>query len=158
MVKITIYGLPGTGKGEVSKLLAKKLNYEHLSAGDMMRKNATDLGITLAELKEKRMTDPIFDHKLDEFSAEFGRSHDDFIFESRLPWYFIPDSFKIKLTGDLEVRMKRVASRDGISLEEANDIESRREKTDGELYKDLYGIEDTNADEHFDFNAVKILV
>jgi cytidylate kinase len=44
---ITISGKAGSGKGTISKLLAEKLGYEHISIGDMKRKIAHEMGITI---------------------------------------------------------------------------------------------------------------
>lgn len=150
MAKITIFGLAGTGKGTVSKSLAQKLGYNYVAIGDMMRQNAKELGISLAELKQRRLKDPSWDHKLDEFQTEYGKTHDNFIFESRLPWYFIPDSFKIKLDCKFDERIKRITNRDGSSFDEQKEITLNREKTDQELYQKLYDIENIADDEHFD--------
>ncbi|MEI7596579.1 MAG: adenylate kinase [Bacteroidota bacterium] len=53
---IVILGAPGAGKGTHSELLAKKLNFVHISTGDLLRKEVaekSDLGITAKEYIDK---------------------------------------------------------------------------------------------------------
>jgi CMP/dCMP kinase len=118
-MKITIFGNPGTGKSTVGKLLASKLGYAYLSSGNMFRDMAQELGMTVYELDTLSQTDPQYDIKLDQMVAEYGKTHDNFVFESRLAWHFIPDSFKIELYTTDAVAAQRVAQRDHITLAEA---------------------------------------
>ncbi len=53
-----------------------------------------------------------FDKKLDTKTEKYGEENDDFIFESRLAWHFIPDSLKIYLDCDVEERYKRIHQRE----------------------------------------------
>jgi cytidylate kinase len=118
-MKITIFGNPGTGTSTVGKLLATKLGYEFKSSGNMFRDMAKELGMTVYELDTLAQSDPQYDIKLDGLVAEYGKTHDDFIFESRLAWHFIPDSVKIALVCEEAEAARRVANRDGISADEA---------------------------------------
>ncbi|MCL9971882.1 MAG: AAA family ATPase [Candidatus Pacebacteria bacterium] len=118
-MKITIFGNPGTGKSTVGKLLASKLGYAFMSSGNMFRDMAKELGMTVYELDTLSQTDPQYDIKLDQMVAEYGRTNDNFVFESRLAWHFIPDSIKIELYTNDVVAAERVAQRDQISTEDA---------------------------------------
>ncbi len=151
MAKITIFGLAGTGTSSVGKLLADKLGYKYLSTGDIFfRKKAAELGITLLEIDKRAIKDPSIDRECDEEMKKFGRENGDFVIESRLAWFFIPDSFKVKLFCDLEVRTKRLAARDGISFNQAQRHIQEREATYSERYQKYYGLEDIEADKNFD--------
>jgi adenylate kinase len=49
---IILLGSPGAGKGTLSYLLSKKLNYRHLSTGDLLREHlekGTEIGVKYAE-------------------------------------------------------------------------------------------------------------
>ncbi len=149
-MKITFCGLPGTGKGTLGKILASKHGLEFLSAGDIFRSWAKEEGVTLSEFEKKAVTDSQFDQKLDGRVGEYGKNNDNFIFDGRLAWHFIPDSIKIKLSCDLEPRIRRVADRDGTTYDEALQKSLEREQIIKDNYKGLYGIEDYIHDEHFD--------
>lgn len=52
-MKLLIFGAPGAGKGTQAKLICKHLNIEHISTGELMRKEVslgTDLGKELDEI------------------------------------------------------------------------------------------------------------
>ena len=51
-MKITISGLPGSGTTTVAKLLAERLGYKLISAGDVFRKLAMERGMTLEEFSK----------------------------------------------------------------------------------------------------------
>lgn len=149
MAKITIFGLAGTGTSSAGRALAEKLRYQFVSSGNMFREMAKENGMTLNEFEEATNRDPKFDNELDGRIKEFGQKNDDFVVESRLAWHFIPDSLKVKLVCDFEERIKRVASRDKISFEEAMEHNEFRDKKITERYEKYYGI--TNFDdENFD--------
>lgn len=151
MAKITLFGLAGTGKTSTAKLVAEKLGLEFQSTGNMFRKQAEEAGLTLAELEERSKTESKYDLELDQKVAEYGKTHDNFIFESRLAWHFIPDSFKISLVCDFDERVRRVANREGKDFELAKKETEFREKMISERYEKYYGIKDFAKNENFDF-------
>ena len=149
-MKITIFGLAGTGTSTVGKMLAEKLGLKFLSAGDIFRRKAEDMGLTLAELHDLAVNDPSMDKECDEEIEKFGKENDDFVVESRLSWHFIPDSIKIKLDTDLDTRVSRVAQRDWLLWKNAKEGVLKRERDDEARYAKFYGIKDLSKDEHFD--------
>ena len=60
------------------------------------------------------------------------------------------DTFKILVTADLNVRMKRTAAREGVSMEEALRMSDQRAEAHRRKFKKLYGIEDRFDPKFFD--------
>ena len=161
---ITICGVLGSGKSTAAKRVALALGYLHYSGGDFMRAMATERGITLAELNILAETDPEIDKEIDRKQKEFMDTHDDFVIDSRLGWFWAQDSFKVFLTLPVRAAAERVfADMQAKKSERANevvkvpetfkDVEARlaeRFSSEGQRYKKYYGIEDYQASEHFD--------
>lgn len=149
-MKITLCGLPGTGKGTLGKAFALKHSLDFISAGDIFRSWADEEVLSLADFEKKATKDLQFDQKLDSRVKTYGKANDNFLFDGRLAWHFVPDSIKIKLACDLDVRIRRVASRDGISYDEARHLSLERDEIIAKRYNTLYGIEDYINDNNFD--------
>lgn len=145
-MKITVSGIVGSGKSTISKILAKRLRIEYHSVGKIMRKMALDKKIPLIELsKISEKTDSI-DKELDELQIEIGKTSDNFVMDSRLGFYFIPDSYKIFLDVDIETAVKRIHSdkrHDEAyeSIEKAKEDIIQRINSEKLRYKKYYGID-----------------
>ena len=163
-MKITICGLAGTGTSTLGKELAATLGYDYFSSGDAFRAKAAELGMSLNEFEQLCQRDEQYDKAIDGEVERYGQQNDDFVVESRLAWHFIPDSIKLKLTCDDEIRMQRLAERDGIAPAEAIRQTREREQLIRERYYQYYGIDQFDDDSHFDIildstsNPVDILV
>ncbi len=149
-MKITICGLAGTGTSTLAKKLAEKLEYPYTSSGNIFRQMAKEKGLTLEQLEILSESDPDFDNKLDEKIAHYGKNHPDCVIDSRLAWYFVPDSLKIKLDCNYHDRINRVADRDNISFEQAEAETKVRENSIADRYFRYYGIKDFLSDSNFD--------
>lgn len=149
-MKITISGIGGVGKGTTAKLLTKKLGYQKMSGGDFFRQMAKDLNMNIYQFDQFVRKNPDYDERLDKIQEEFGKNNNDFVLESRIGWYFVPDSFKIKLICEENERIKRISQRDGGDLEKIKKEEDKRLTSANERYKKLYGIEDFRNNSHFD--------
>jgi cytidylate kinase len=149
MAKITIFGLAGTGTSSVGKKLAAKLGYTYFSSGQLFRKKAEELSLDVYAFDALCNTDPKYDVELDKAIEAFGKENNDFVVESRLAWYFIPDSIKIKLVCDFDERVRRVAGRDRVTIEYARDKTITREFDGVMRYAKTYGIEDFAPDATF---------
>ncbi len=150
MAKITLFGLAGTGTSSVGKLLSKDLGYTFMSTGNIFRSKADSLGLTLHQFEELCNQSPEHDKALDQEVKSFGENNNNFVIESRLAWYFVPDSIKIKLYCDFDSRISRVARRDRISIEDAKKLTIAREAFGAQRYKDFYSITDFAPDSAFD--------
>ena len=146
---IAISGSSGTGKGSAAAAVGDALDYMIISAGNIMRAEADRLGKTLKELKEATRGDQFLDYWLDTTTrlAVFEKRNG-VIVEGRLVAFTVPSSvFRVLLvvenedgTSDEDTRCSRIASRDELSLDEAKEATSYREKHMDDRYFSFYGI------------------
>lgn len=148
---ITVGGDLGAGKSTVSKLLAQRLQYKHFSMGALFRKMADEKGITVEALVRLSREKPEINKEADDYQRKLGQKEDDFIFEGRLSWRFIPNSFKVFLRVDDRVGAqrtfadhqagKRQVERSFKDVEDAMaDMKARREN-EVIQYKEQYGVD-----------------
>lgn len=140
---ITISGMAGTGKSMVGSILAKRLGYRFYSAGDVRRKYARSISISLAELNKRAEKDSSSDRMVDEYMKKMAESEDDFVVDGRMGFYFIPQSIKIFLEADEKTRAKRLIGRGKLeenpkSEAEALKLVRQRDACDLKRYKKLY--------------------
>lgn len=150
-MKITIYGLPGSGTSSVGKALAKELNYEFISSGNLFRQTAKSLNLTLEELTIISKTDKKYDIELDNLIKDLGRRKENIVVESRLAWHFIPDSIKIMFISKFEKRIERISKRENIDFKEALNRTLIRENAEKLRYKNYYNLTNIDDKNNFDF-------
>lgn len=143
---ITITGDLGSGKSSVGKLLKKKLQWELINIGEIQRFIAADLKMGVMELNQYMETHPDVDTMLDEKIQEIGKTHVNMILDSRIAWYWIPDSFKIFLKVDPNEAARRVfnekrESEKYLTLDEARIGIERRKEMERARLKTLYSID-----------------
>jgi len=157
-MKITIGGLAGVGTSTIGRMLAKKYDYNFYSGGNLFRKAAEEHGMTMEEFDHYMSSHPEFDKKIDALQSKIGQDEENFVLESRIGWYFIPDARKIKLHCDLDVRIQRIVDSKGkgrIAYEEQDFEKTKlktldREETHRQRIEKLYGIENLAEDKHYD--------
>lgn len=160
---ITIAGTLGSGKSSTANRLAEILHYKRASTGDFMRSMAASRGITLEELSKLAETDDSIDHELDEHNKQIGLG-EKVILDSRLGFFFIPDSFKVFLRVDPRIAAERIltnakaldSNRQNESIQKFDSVETivksitHRFESEKKRYFELYGIKDQTAPENFD--------
>src|SRR3989338_1988464 len=145
---ITISGTAGSGKSTVGKLLAQKLGFKHYSMGDVQRQIAQEKGITLLELGKLEEHYRSIDKMVDQKQINLGKKEDHFVIDGRLSFHFIPNSFKIFLDGDIDVRAKRIfhdqlsdrSAEKNFSLEDTKKKMKEREASEIKRYNKYYNI------------------
>ena len=155
---VTISGALGSGKSTVGSLLAKALGYERMSTGTMMRELAAQKGLTIVELNALCETDPAIDKELDDYVANIGRTRDKLVIDSRLAFFFIPTSFKVKLNVDMGEAARRIFADSSRTTERAyasaedaeKDIRYRR----GQEVERFLGLYQVNIDDDALFDLV----
>lgn len=157
---ITLSGRPGSGKSSTSDKVAELLGYDRFSSGDMVRKMLERRKMTLAEFNAQATDDHTLDHEIDEQLREL-RNKSDIIIDSRLGFYWIPESFKVFLDLDMDVASARIfkdtidnASRSNEASSSASIADVARQvqervANERNRYRSLYGIDPYNTS-HFD--------
>ena len=150
---ITMWWKAWSGKGTVSKLLAKELGYETISIGDMKRKLAAEMWINIIEFN-KMWDDPEksaeFDLKYEEYQKNLKLT-DNIILDSRLWFYAQPKAFKILLDVDEEIAWERIFKDKRATKKHAIAEVKERNSSDEERYKKLY---DVNVRDPNNYNLV----
>lgn len=148
---ITLSGKPGSGKSSTADRVAEMLGYSRYSTGDIVRTMVKKKKMTLAEFNAKAEQDPSFDYELDEELRNM-RTQEDVVIDSRLGFYWIPESFKVYLDLDPDVAIARIYKDSNINalrgITEDNDsgmdavIEQVNERLDNERrrFKKLYNV------------------
>jgi cytidylate kinase len=157
---ITIGGTLGSGKSSTGNLLAEHLGFQRFSMGDVQREYAKKLNMDFTAFSEMQKTDHTIDKQVDAYQQELADKEDDFILDSRLGWYFIPESFKVFLEVPEEVAAERIMrdaeqnpNRQVEIIETKEDVIERihhRVDSERKRYRDLYGIEDHFERSHYD--------
>lgn len=147
---ITLTGNLGSGKSTLSKILEAEYGYEIFSTGKVIRQIAEEQGVSVLEMNKLMEKDHKYDHMIDDTTARISREQKDkkLLFDSRLAWNFVEESFKVFLSVSLTVAASRVladASRGAVesyaSVEECMASLKDRAATEDRRYKDIYGIE-----------------
>lgn len=147
---ICISGMTGCGKSTVAKKLAEKYGLKYYSGGDALKALSVQAGYNPSKMGwweteegmrflNERMQNPSFDRKVDEKLLEWAKEGGVVLDSWTMPWLLKLKSFKIWLEASEEVRAKRLAGRDGLTIDEA--LKTLKEK-DGKtkaIYKKLYG-------------------
>lgn len=158
---ITISGKPGSGKSSTADKVAELLSYTRHSSGDMVRHILAKHHMTLEEYNNKAKTNYDLDAKVDE-ELRALRDKDDIVVDSRLGFYWIPESFKVYLDLDLDVATARIfkdavsnsmrssVGTNSSSLSDVSRQVKERMLTEQSRFRKLYGVDPYNTG-HFDF-------
>ena len=157
---ITLSGKPGSGKSSTADKVAELLGYTRHSSGDMVRKVLARDRMTLEEYNNQAETDHNLDTETDNELRNL-RAKDDIIVDSRLGFYWIPESFKVYLELELDVATARIfkdavtnSSRSSVgtsstSLHAVSRQVKQRMLNEQSRFKQLYGVDPYNKN-HFD--------
>lgn len=133
----------------MARKLAEKYNLRLYSGGDALKALATeadykptDRGWWESEegLKflKQRLSDPDFDKKVDKKLLKVAKKGNVVLDSWTMPWLF-DGGFKVWIDASKKVRIKRLAQRDGISIEEASKVLEEKEGNTKTIYERLYG-------------------
>jgi len=148
---ITISGELGSGKSTVAQLVADRLGLQVASTGDFQRRIAAQNGATTLETNLKAENDRSIDDTIDGWTLELSTTSPvPIVFDSRMAWWVIPDSYKVRLIVDPLVAAQRIMARQSESEEEysdINDVVSKMEarfESENKRYAALYNADPTD--------------
>jgi CMP/dCMP kinase len=157
---ITLSGKPGSGKSSTADKVAEMLNYTRYSSGDMVRQLLQKHHLTLAQYNARAENEHGLDNEVDTMLRDL-RSSSDIVVDSRLGFYWLPESFKVYLDLDMEVATARIykdavsnTSRSGAgegtaSLIEVSKQVKARMLNEQQRFKTLYHVDPYDTS-HFD--------
>ena len=144
---IALSGDLASGKGTVSKVLMKELNFGIYRNGEYARKLAKEKGLSITSFNTYLAEHPEIDLQIEKSAAEYAKEHDNFIIDARLGWYAVPESFKVYLKVDIDVAAKRAfldpnrkETEKFDTVEEQKQDIIRRFKMENERYWNLYKV------------------
>ena len=138
---ITVSGLHGSGKSVHAKRLAEAFGLRHVSAGMMFRQMAEERDLTLEEMSRLAEEDQEIDRLVDERTKREASRGGVVIDAALSGWMVEGADIKIFLTAPFEARVKRIADREGTSLEEAREATRLREEVERERFRTYYGVD-----------------
>ncbi len=153
---ITISGTPKSGKTEVAKSLAEKIDLDVFSVeGDIIREIAAKRGMNVEEYY-KTYADKIDQH-LDKWQKDICSFMDGFVLDSLLGFHWSKDSpvktFNVFLKCDKDILAKRLANGGGVkNMVKDRLLErlSQEEMFTVENYRKKYGIDNFHNPDNFD--------
>lgn len=144
-MNLSLTGNLGSGKSSIGKELTAR-GFEIISSGDIFRSLAAERNVSIVEMNKIAETDKSIDKMVDERTIALGKTKDNTIFDSRMGWHFVPDSFKVFLMVDLWEAGKRVYNDSLRKAETYEDIDAaikalyERQSLEKERYKELYDV------------------
>lgn len=156
---ITLAGAIGSGKSSTAKRVAAKLNYRHFSSGDLFRSVAQERGVSIEAINKQAELEKEIDHAVDGRLKELY-TESDLIIDSRLAYYWMPESFRVYLDIVPHTAAERIYSgikSEGRVSQEADSVESvlhasaERLASEKKRYMNLYGVD---IDDHSMFDLI----
>jgi cytidylate kinase len=142
---ITISGPAGSGKSHCAEAMAKYFGIPHYSAGSIFRSYAAEKGLSIEALAKLAENDPEIDRTIDSRTEELAKTGG-VILEGRLVAFFSSSyssslpRISFYLAAPFEERVKRIAEREEITINEATAKTVAREGSERRRYKNIYGL------------------
>ncbi len=150
-IVICISGMTGCGKSTVAKRLAEKYGLKYISGGGALKTLAVESGYNPAEVGwwetdegmkflQNRTENSRFDKAVDEKLLKLAKQGNVVLDSWTMPW-LLKEAFKVWLEASSDVRARRVAERDSISVREASGLLTKKDESTKIIYKRLYGFD-----------------
>ncbi len=148
--KITLTGDLGSGKSVVSRILCAETGFDYISTGRIQRQLAQEMGIDTLEMNRLADVDPTIDQRIDSIFVSLGEDPHGYVVDSRMAWFFLPDSFKIYLQTEPAVAATRIFRdpdrNSELYKDEAEAIQKiiARKQSENARFLSKYGADGTN--------------
>jgi len=158
-MKIILGGIPGSGKGTIAKLLAKKYNLKTYSIGSIRRDIAKSKKLTIEQLNNQDENQSNYNKTSDKLVDDFQKNlnkEDNFVIDGRLSAIFILNAdLKVYLDANLDERAKRILQhkRQEESFSSSKETKKKiiqREASDAKRYEKLHKIKNYTNKKYYD--------
>lgn len=148
-MRFSITGHLGSGKSTICKLLNKEFGFEIVSAGSLMREMAANKGVSVLDFQKSSSNLEHVDNYIDSAIVAKNKGIADdknVIFDSRMAWHFLPETFKIFIVvSPYEAALRTYLTRTSkdetyTSVEEAMTKLIERRVVENRRYKALYEV------------------
>ena len=145
-MRIAISSKSGCGNTTVTKMVSEKLGYPMINF--TFRQMAEERGVDFWTFCEMAQNDYDIDRELDRRQVEMAMDAENCVLGSRLAiWMLKEADLKIYLTASAETRANRILKREGGTFEERYAQTVKRDTNDSGRYMEVYGIDNSKADE-----------
>ncbi|MDE1855104.1 MAG: cytidylate kinase family protein [Candidatus Micrarchaeota archaeon] len=150
MNALILCGMPAAGKTVTAQAIAKKLGIECIGGGDVLKEMAGERGYKVTgegwwdtpegiKFLRERESNADFDKEADRRMIAKIEKGNVVVTSYTMPW-LSQKGVKCWLEASPETRAKRMAVRDGISEERAQEVVKIRDRENFELYRKMYKI------------------
>ncbi|MGB0949124.1 MAG: cytidylate kinase family protein, partial [Marinirhabdus sp.] len=126
IMTIAVSGELGSGKTVLSKKLSEVFGYEIISIGKIQRERGREMGMSTLQFNKYIEQHPEQDVYLDTIIADYGKTANRYIFDSRLAWHFAPNSFKVHLLVNTDIATKRIFNDSGRVSEKYKNVQTAK--------------------------------
>ncbi|MGE5613305.1 MAG: (d)CMP kinase [Bacillota bacterium] len=153
-IKISISGDLGSGKSTVCNYLKERYGLKVFSTGQIQRSLAQRHNMDVLAFNKFMESHPEIDGEIDAELVKLGRRNEDMVLDSRMAWHFVPDSFKVYLTVDIDEAARRVMKDQRGEVEKYASADAakaslaERKKSENLRYINKYGVDCSNLDNY----------
>jgi cytidylate kinase len=146
-IKISITGDLGSGKSTVCGYLKENHSLNVYSIGQIQRSLAQKYNMDILAFNRYMESHPEIDEEIDTELAKIGKRNESMVLDSRMAWHFVPDSFKVYLSVELEEAARRVINDPRGKVETYKGLEDamkclvERKKSENLRYITKYGVD-----------------
>lgn len=147
ITKISVTGDLGSGKSTVCRYLRENFGLNVYSIGLIQRSLAVKYGMDICAFNKYMESHPEIDEEIDTELTKIGKRDENMVLDSRMAWHFVPDSFKVYLSVQIDDAVQRIMrDQRGLvesysSVDEAKNKLIERKRSENLRYITKYGVD-----------------